>query len=280
MVAVTSQIDANSEAFAANRASMMTFIERLRSLEARAAEASAKRRATFEKRGQLLPADRLHRLLDPGMPFLRLHTLANFAVDNPDREASIPGASALVGIGFVGGVRCMIWVDDSGIAAGAMTTKTGEVASSLQEICKRQKLPLIHCVESAGANLLRYQTELWSIFGGIFRNLAQMSAMGLPTMVVLHGGSTAGGAYMPGMSDYVIGVKGNGMAALGGAALVKAATGEVANDRELGGTEMHASVSGCVEYLVEDDAHGLLKAREVFGRLDWNRRTTPIPRRA
>ena len=99
--------------------------------------------------------------------------------------------------------------------------------------------------------------------------------MGLPTMVVLHGGSTAGGAYMPGMSDYVIGVKENGMAALGGAALVKAATGEVANDRELGGTEMHASVSGVVEYLVEDDAHGLLKAREVFERLDWNRRTTP-----
>ena len=279
MVAVTSQIDANSEAFAANRASMMTFIKRLRSLEARASEASAKRRATFEKRGQLLPADRLHRLLDPGMPFLRLHTLANFAVDNPDREASIPGASVMVGIGFVGGVRCMIWVDDSGIAAGSATTKTGEVHLSLQEICKRQKLPLIHCVESAGANLLQYQTELWSVFGGVFRNLAQMSAMGLPTMVVLHGGSTAGGAYMPGMSDYVIGVKENGMAALGGAALVKAATGEVANDRELGGTEMHASVSGVVEYLVEDDAHGLLKAREVFERLDWNRRATPIPRR-
>ena len=231
MAAVTSQIDANSKAFAANKASMMTFIERLRSLEARAAEASAKRRATFEKRGQLLPADRLHRLLDPGMPFLRLHTLANFAVDNPDREASIPGASVMVGIGFVGGVRCMVWVDDSGIAAGSATTKTGEVHLSLQAICKRQKLPLIHCVESAGANLLQYQTELWSVFGGVFRNLAQMSAMGLPTMVVLHGGSTAGGAYMPGMSDYVIGVKENGMAALGGAALVKAATGEVAHDR-------------------------------------------------
>ena len=206
------------------------------------------------------------------MPFLRLHTLANFAVDNPDREASIPGASVLIGIGFVGGVRCMVWVDDSGIAAGSATTKTGEVHLSLQDICKRQKLPLI-CVESAGANLLQYQTELWSVFGGVFRNLAQMSAMGLPTMVVLHGGSTAGGAYMPGMSDYVIGVKENSMAALGGAALVKAATGEVANDRELGGTEMHASVSGCVEYLVEDDAHGLLKAREVFERLDWNQRT-------
>ena len=114
-------------------------------------------------------------------------------------------------------------------------------------ICKRQKLPLIHCVE-CGCESAAVPDRALVCFGGVFRNLAQMSAMGLPTMVVLHGGSTAGGAYMPGMSDYVIGVKENGMAALGGAALVKAATGEVANDRELGGTEMHASVSGCVEY--------------------------------
>ena len=280
MVAVTSQIDPSSQTYGANRERMLEFVERLRSLETRAQEASAKRRATFEKRGQLLPSDRLNRLLDPGMPFLRLHTLANFGVDDPDQETSIPGASLIVGVGFVGGVRCMIWVDDSGISAGAMTTKSGYVAMSLQTICKRQKLPLIHLVESAGANLLQYTVELWSNFGAIFRNLAQMSAMGLPTLVVLHGGSTAGGAYMPGMSDYVIGVKENGMAALGGAALVRAATGEIANDRELGGTEMHASVTGVVEYLVEDDAHGLIKAREVFARLDWNRRTTPVARRA
>ena len=279
MVAVTSQIDPSSESYETNRERMLEFVERLRSLEARAQEASARRRATFEKRGQLLPSDRLRRLLDPGMPFLRLHTLANFGVDEPNQETSIPGASLIVGIGFVGGVRCMIWVDDSGISAGAMTTKSGDVALSLQSICKRQKLPLIHLVESAGANLLQYKVELWSKFGAIFRNLAQMSAMGLPTLVVLHGGSTAGGAYMPGMSDYVIGVKENGMAALGGAALVRAATGEVANDRELGGTEMHASVTGVVEYLVEDDSHGLLKAREVFARLDWNRRATPVARR-
>ena len=280
MVAVTSQIDPSSESYETNRERMLEFVERLRSLEARAQEASARRRATFEKRGQLLPSDRLSRLLDPGMPFLRLHTLANFGVDEPNQETSIPGASLIVGIGFVGGVRCMIWVDDSGISAGAMTTKSGDVALSLQSICKRQKLPLIHLVESAGANLLQYKVELWSKFGAIFRNLAQMSAMGLPTLVVLHGGSTAGGAYMPGMSDYVIGVKENGMAALGGAALVRAATGEIANDRELGGTEMHASVTGVVEYLVEDDSHGLLKAREVFARLDWNRRATPVARRA
>ena len=121
----------------------------------------------------------------------------------------------MVGIGFVGGVRCMIWVDDSGIAAGSRQPRRARFIFLCKRFVSARKLPLIHCVESAGANLLQYQTELWSVFGGVFRNLAQMSAMGLPTMVVLHGGSTAGGAYMPGMSDYVIGVKENGMAALG-----------------------------------------------------------------
>ena len=279
MVAVASQIDSGSEQFAANRTSMMTFVERLRALETRAQKASSKRQATFEKRGQLIPSDRLNRLLDPGMPFLRLHTLANFGVDNPDQETSVPGASVIVGVGFVEGVRCMIWVDDSGISAGAATESTGFVSTSILEMCMRQKLPVIHLVESAGANLLKYKVELWSRFGNVFRDLARLSAAGIPTMVVLHGGSTAGGAYMPGMSDYVIGVKENGMAALGGAALVKAATGEEADDRELGGTEMHSTVSGVVEYLVEDDAHGILKAREVMKSIDWNKRVTSVVRR-
>ena len=262
-----------------NRATMMAFIQRLRELEDRTVIASSKRNATFEKRGQLPPAQRLRQLLDPGMPFLRLHSLANYCVSDENPETSIPGASVLVGIGFVEGTRCMIWVDDSGIAAGAATDKSVEIALSLQTICLRQNLPLIHCVESAGANLLKYRVELWSQFGAVFRNLARMSAQGLPVISVLHGGSTAGGAYMPGMSDYVIGVKGNGMAALGGAALVKATTGEEADDRELGGTEMHASKSGLVEYLVEDDAHGLLTARSVVRQLDWNKRSTPVRRR-
>ena len=265
--------------FEDNRASMMTFIQRLRELEERTITASSKRSTTFEKRGQLPPAQRLRQLLDPGMPFLRLHSLANYCVSDENPETSIPGASVLVGIGFVEGTRCMIWVDDSGIAAGAATDKSVEIALSLQTVCLRQNLPLIHCVESAGANLLKYRVELWSQFGAVFRNLARMSAQGLPVISVLHGGSTAGGAYMPGMSDYVIGVKGNGMAALGGAALVKAATGEEADDRELGGAEMHAGKTGLVEYLVENDAHGLLTARSVIRQLDWNKRSSPVRRR-
>ena len=278
MTILTSTVQPSSDSFKENRASMFELIDHWRGLEQRTIDASNKRLKTFKARGQLSPRERLERLLDPGMPFLQMHSMANYCVENPDRETSVPGASVIVGVGFVEGVRCMIWVDDSGISAGAATESTGFVSTSILEMCMRQKLPVIHLVESAGANLLKYKVELWSRFGNVFRDLARLSAAGIPTMVVLHGGSTAGGAYMPGMSDYVIGVKENGMAALGGAALVKAATGEEANDRELGGSEMHASVSGVVEYLVEDDAHGILKAREVMKSNDRNKRGTTVVR--
>ena len=279
MAVLSSTVQPASDSFKENRSSMFELIDHWRSLEQRTIDASNKRLKTFRSRGQLSPRERLERLLDPGMPFLQMHSMANYCVENPDRETSVPGASVIVGVGFVEGVRCMIWVDDSGISAGAATESTGFVSTSILEMCMRQKLPVIHLVESAGANLLKYKVELWSRFGNVFRDLARLSAAGIPTMVVLHGGSTAGGAYMPGMSDYVIGVKQNGMAALGGAALVKAATGEEADDRELGGTEMHSSVSGVVEYLVEDDAHGILKAREVMKSIDWNKRVTTVVRR-
>ncbi len=261
----------SSEAFQENRADMLSAIDELRAIEARAITASNKRRPTFEKRGQIPPHERIARLLDPGMPFLRLHALANYLVEDSDRETSVPGANIISGIGFVRGVRCMVWADDSGIRAGSVTHSSLPTAMSLQEIALRQKLPLVHLVESAGANLMSFLVETWAGFGGVFKNLARLSAAGIPTMVVLHGPSTAGGAYMPGMSDYVIGVKENGLAALGGAALVRAATGEVADERQLGGSEMHASVSGLVEYLADNDAQGLAMARDVVGRLDWNR---------
>ena len=279
MAVLSSTVQPASDSFKENRSSMLELIDHWRSLEQRTIDASNKRLKTFRARGQLSPRERLERLLDPGMPFLQMHSMANYCVENPDRETSVPGASVIVGVGFVEGVRCMIMVDDSGISAGAATESSGFVSTSILEMCMRQKLPVIHLVESAGANLLKYKVELWSRFGNVFRDLARLSAAGIPTMVVLHGGSTAGGAYMPGMSDYVIGVKENGMAALGGAALVKAATGEEADDRELGGTEMHSSVSGVVEYLVEDDAHGILKAREVMKSIDWNKRVTTVVRR-
>ena len=270
MTQFRSRIDPGSDGFVGNREEMLALVDKLRSLEKRAHDLSERRRPRFEERGQLTPRERLSGLLDPGLPFLELYNMANYLVDDQDPDSSIPGASMICGIGFVSGVRCMVFVDDSGINAGASTTTSVSKVLGVLRVAQEQRLPLIHLVESAGANLMQYTVELWANGGGMFHGLARLSAAGIPTIVVLHGPSTAGGAYQPGMSDYVIGVKKNGMAALAGAALVKAATGEVAEDAQLGGSEMHASVSGLVEYLAEDDSHGLEIARDLIGRLDWN----------
>jgi geranyl-CoA carboxylase beta subunit len=277
MAAFQTRLDPKSSTFRSNREEMLALVSELRQIESRAAALSERRRPVFEKRGQLTPRERLARLLDPGMPFLELYNLANYLVDDPDPATSIPGASSLVGIGFVSGVRCMVLVDDSGISAGAMKKKSLDKGLGALKVAMRQKLPFIHLVESAGANLMEYEVELWAAGGGMFHGLARLSAAGIPTITVLHGPSTAGGAYQPGMSDYVIGVKKNGMAALAGAALVYAATGEVADEQQLGGAQMHATVSGLVEYLAEDDAEGVAMARDLLARLDWNRRCAVPP---
>jgi len=270
MTQYRSRIDPGSDSFVANREEMLALVKKLRDLERRTHDLSERRRPRFEERGQLTPRERLSGLLDPGLPFLELYNMANYLVDDQGPDSSVPGASMICGIGFVSGVRCMVFVDDSGINAGASTTTSVSKALGVLRVAQEQRLPLIHLVESAGANLMQYTVELWANGGGMFHGLARLSAAGIPTIVVLHGPSTAGGAYQPGMSDYVIGVKKNGMAALAGAALLKAATGEVAEDAQLGGSEMHASVSGLVEYLAEDDNHGLEIARDLIGRLDWN----------
>ncbi|MEX0349200.1 MAG: acyl-CoA carboxylase subunit beta [Paracoccaceae bacterium] len=270
----TSQIIPGSDAFTENRRAMLALVDELRGLEQRAADLSERRRDRMEARGQMTPRDRLAALLDPGLPFLQLHSLASYLTDSDDPAQSVPGASLLIGIGFVSGTRCMIIVDDSCIKAGAMSEMSAAAFQSAQVIALRQKLPFLHLVESAGANLMDYRVDLWAHGGKLFRNLARLSAAGIPNLAVLHGPSTAGGAYMPGLADYVIGVRGNGMAALAGAALVQAATGEAADERELGGAEMHASVSGLVEYLAGDDAEAITIARDVVARLDWNRSLT------
>jgi geranyl-CoA carboxylase beta subunit len=271
-----SRINTGSEEFARNRADMQALVDQLSEVLSRAAALSDKALPRFQKRGQLLPRERLSRLLDPGSPFLEINNMAGFLVEDEDRETSIAGASSIVGIGFIAGTRCVINVDDSGINAGAMTTLSSKKGARSMDIALDNNLPFVHLVESAGADLFKYQVEMWMSAGGIFARLAHLSAAGIPTITVLHGLSVAGGAYMPGMSDYVIGVKENGMAALAGPALLKAATGEVADQAVLGGAEMHATVTGLVEYLVEDDAHGLATCRDVVARLDWNRHC-PVP---
>ncbi|GAB5413615.1 MAG: hypothetical protein Cons2KO_12180 [Congregibacter sp.] len=267
------------EAFDSHRVAHLELIEKMKALLDRARSQSEAARPRFEKRGQLLPRERLARLLDPGSPFLEIGNMAGYLLDDKDPERSAPGATQIAGIGFIQGARCMIQVDDSGINAGAMTRTSTRKSCRVMDIALQQKLPFVHLVESAGANLLEYEVEMWMAGGGVFARLARLSAAGLPVVTVLHGASAAGGAYMPGLSDYVVGVKKNGKAYLAGPALLKAATGEEADDAELGGADMHARTTGLVEYLAEDDAQALLTCRELIGRLDWNRRcASPAPR--
>ena len=267
-----SRLNTSSEGYASNRADMLRLVDTLAEVRGRAEALSERRRPRFAERGQLTPRERLQRLLDPGMPFLELYGLANFLVDTPDRASSVPGASVLAGIGFISGIRSLVLVDDSGISAGAATPTTGEKIASCLGVALRHKLPFVHLVESAGADLFAYRVESWARAGGMFYLHALLSAAGIPTITVLHGPATAGGAYMPGMSDYVIAVKGRGRASLGGAALVRAATGEISDEEELAGTDMHATVSGLVEYTAENDGHALLLARELMTHLNWNAR--------
>ena len=257
------------------REATLARIDDWRALEERAAKASSRSLPVFEKRGQLLPRQRVALLLDSGTPWLSLSSMAGYGMDTDDLTQSIPGGSVIAGIGFVSGVRCMIVANDSGIDAGALLQAGGEKTRRAQEIALQNKLPFLYLVESAGANLMRYRVEGFVRGGGLFRNLARLSAAGIPVITIQHGSGTAGGAYMPGLSDLVIMVRGRSRAFLAGPPLLKAATGEIANEEELGGAEMHTSVSGLGEYLAEDDRDAIRIARSVVSGLAWNRDEVP-----
>ena len=271
MTMITSQLVTGSAAYAQNRETMLAQIARLRMLEQRTQKTSHAAEPLFEKRGQLLPRARIARLLDTGAPFLELSTMAGYLRDVPDAEKSVPGGGVIAGIGYVGGVRALILASDSGINAGALKMSGLEKILRAQDIALSKKLPFIHLVESAGANLLEYRVEHFVQGGTIFHNLARLSAAGIPVITVVHGSSTAGGAYMPGLSDYVVMVRDRSRAFLAGPPLLKAATGEIATEEELGGAEMHATVSGLAEYLAENDGDALRIVREIVIALDWNR---------
>ena len=280
MTTFNSKISPTSDSFQNNRSEMLSLIDRLTELNGRGAKLSEARKPRFEARGQLTPRDRLSRLLDPGMPFLAIGNLAGYLLDTSDPDKSIPGSTVISGIGFIAGTRCVIVVDDSGIQAGAMTSGGGYRIRRAEEVALEQKLPFVHLVESAGGDLINYTVEGFSSGGALFGNLAKLSKAGVPVISILHGSSTAGGAYMPGLSDYVIAVRDNGRAYLAGPPLLKAATGEIATDEELGGAEMHATVSGLAEYLAEDDGHAVQMCRELVGRLHWNKDLAPRPERS
>ncbi|MFC7429120.1 acyl-CoA carboxylase subunit beta [Nocardia tengchongensis] len=274
-----SRVTTTGDEFRSNRASMLTLVEQLRALEDRARAASETSAGRFAARGQLLPRERLARVLDQGAPFLELQNMIGYAMsDNghadTDRATTVPGGSQLAGIGFVAGVRCVVLVTDSGINAGAYTAAGISKVMRCQEISMANRLPFVHLVESAGASIPTYRVEGWIRGGEMFANLTRLSSAGIPVITVLHGSSTAGGAYMPGLSDVVVGVQGRGRAFLAGPPLLKAATGEIATDEDLGGARMHAEVSGLVEYLAEDDNDAIRLVREAVARTGWAARTS------
>jgi geranyl-CoA carboxylase beta subunit len=275
MAQIETNVSTGSESFRANCAGMRALLERVRALEERTHRASAASKPRFDKRAQLLPRERLSLLLDHGTPFLELSTLAGYCLDKPDPEKSVPGGGVIAGIGYVSGVRCMVNVSDSGIDAGALQPRGLDKQLRVQELTLENKLPFVQLVESAGANLMAYRVEEFVRGGNLFRNLARMSAAGLPVLTVTHGSSTAGGAYQTGLSDYIIMVRGRSRAFLAGPPLLKAATGEIATEEELGGAAMHTGVSGLGDYLAEDDRDALRIARDIMGKLEWNRCLPP-----
>ncbi|RRS04617.1 acyl-CoA carboxylase subunit beta [Aquabacterium soli] len=269
MPVLRSQLNPKSDAFRANADRMRERLDQVRSLESLAREGSASKRDKFDKRGQLLPRERVARLLDRDSSFLEISTLAGLGMHDDDGKKSVLGGGTIIGIGTVAGKRCLVTASDSALKGGTISPMGLRKGLRAQEIARENKLPLLCLVESGGANLM-YQAEIFVDGGKSFANQARLSAMGIPQIAVVHGSSTAGGAYLPGLSDYVVLVRERSSIYLAGPPLVKAAIGEDATDEDLGGAEMHASVTGLGEYLCDNDAHAIAMARELMDKLNWD----------
>ncbi|MCG6576247.1 acyl-CoA carboxylase subunit beta [Pseudomonas sp. AF32] len=278
MPVIESHLDPHGADFARNHAAMLTAVEQLRRLEQAMLEKATQAQARFDKRGQLLPRQRLNLLLDPGAPFLELAGLAGYKL-HEDKDGSEAGGGLIAGIGFVCGVRVLVVANNSAIKGGTLSPSGLHKTLRLQQIAMENRLPLITLAESGGANL-NYAAQIFIEGARCFANQARMSAMGLPQITVVHGSATAGGAYQPGLSDYVVVVRDKARLFLAGPPLLKAATGEVATEEELGGAQMHAQVAGTAEYLAENDADGIRLAREIVSLLPWNAQLPPRPERS
>ncbi len=274
MPVFTSRLNAKSEPFKRNAARMLGLLGEVQRLENIVISESESKRARFEERGQLLPRERVARLLDRGSPFLEISRLAGLGMHDDDGVKAVMGGGSIVGIGVVRGRRCLITANDSAVKGGTVAPMGLKKSHRAQRLAMENKLPLIYLIESGGANL-QYQAEIFVDGGRGFANQSRMSAMGLPQVAVVHGSSTAGGAYHAGLSDYVILVRGRSKIFLAGPPLVKAAMGEDSDEEALGGAAIHANVTGLGEYLCEDDAHAIAQAREVLDKLKWD--AVPAP---
>ena len=268
MPVIHSHLDPASAAYAHNRAALLDSLGHLQALQQALLDKAATAKAKFDQRGQLLPRERLNLLLDPGAPFLELASLAGYKLHD-DKDGTQAGGGLIAGIGYVSGVRALVVANNSAIKGGTISPSGLKKTLRLQQIALENRLPIITLAESGGANL-NYAAEIFVEGARSFANQARMSAMGLPQITLVHGSATAGGAYQPGLSDYVVVVRDKARLFLAGPPLLKAATGEVASEEELGGAQMHAQVAGTAEYLAENDADGLRIVREIVSLLGWN----------
>jgi 3-methylcrotonyl-CoA carboxylase beta subunit len=264
---LSSKLDLRSEAFAANAEVNRRLAEELRERCAQAAlggpEESRKRHVS---RGKLLPRDRVMHLLDPGSPFLEIGQLAASGLYGDEA----PAAGVIAGVGRVSGRECLVLANDATVKGGAYFPLTVKKHLRAQEVAQQNRLPCVYLVDSGGANL-PHQAEVFpdrEHFGRIFFNQAQMSSMGIPQIASVMGSCTAGGAYVPAMSDETVIVRNQGTIFLGGPPLVKAATGEIISAEELGGAETHGRKSGVVDHVAENDEHALAIVRRIVANLN------------
>jgi acyl-CoA carboxylase subunit beta len=266
MAALETHVDRSSDPFQANRHGMLELLGVLGAeLERARLGGGARYVERHHARGKLLARERIELLLDRDAPFLELMP---FAAWGTEYEV---GAGVVCGIGVVGDVECAIVAHDPTVRGGAMNPITLQKTLRLMEIARENRLPLLNLVESGGADLPR-QSDIFIPGGATFRNLTQLSAAGIPTIALVFGNSTAGGAYVPGMSDYAVMVKQRAKVFLGGPPLVKVATGEESTDEELGGAEMHSRVSGLSDFLAEDELDCIRLGRLIVTRLNWRKR--------
>jgi 3-methylcrotonyl-CoA carboxylase beta subunit len=272
MPVLESKLNPRSADYIANATTMQALVDDLRAhCEKLALGGGEDARKKHTDRGKLLPRERVNQLLDPGTPFLEFSQLAAFNM----YENAAPSAGIITGIGRVKGQECVIVCNDATVKGGTYYPMTAKKHLRAQEIAQQNHLPCIYLVDSGGANLPN-QDDVFADrehFGRIFYNQAQMSAQGIPQIAVVMGSCTAGGAYVPAMSDESIIVKNQGTIFLGGPPLVKAATGEVVSAEDLGGGDVHTRLSGVVDHLAQDDHHALSIARNIVGHLNRSKPT-------
>jgi 3-methylcrotonyl-CoA carboxylase beta subunit len=288
MTTLLSQLNARSADFQANAAAMRVVVDDLKAqIEKATLGGGTAARAKHTGRGKLLPRDRVQLLLDPGTPFLEMSPLAAMNM-YPDRDGtdSAPCAGVITGIGRVSGVDCMIVCNDATVKGGTYYPMTVKKHLRAQEVAAQNHLPCIYLVDSGGANLPN-QDEVFpdrDHFGRIFFNQANMSANGIAQIAVVMGSCTAGGAYVPAMSDETIIVKNQGTIFLGGPPLVKAAIGEIVSAEDLGGGDVHTRLSGVADHLAQNDAHAIALARQAVATLNHRKEVAqalrePVPPR-